>query len=179
MGKLFIMNFSKESIISAVQEYYEALKNALNGLDKYELSWKPSIESNNIIFLVWHMSLIEDNLINKVLGKKERIWISQDYFKKYPSLKNETGYGFNITQLQEFPIMDIDWIMHYFDKVRNTTNNMIESLTNEDLSNDFLFGSNKVIKVKGFWVLGRLIVEESQHLGQIAYIRGMIKGLNK
>ena len=51
MGKLFIMNFSKESIISAVQEYYEALKNALNGLDKYELSWKPSIESNNIIFL--------------------------------------------------------------------------------------------------------------------------------
>ena len=30
----------------------------------------------------------------------------------------------------------------------------------------------------GFWILGRLISEESQHLGQISYIRGIIRGLN-
>jgi len=75
--------------------------------------------------------------------------------------------------------MDIEWLMAYFRKVRNSTNKMINSLTNEDLNNDFEFGSKKVIKVKGFWILGRLIVEESQHLGQIAYIRGIIKGLNQ
>lgn len=173
---LNLMQYTKESIKSALQEYFENLEKTLDGLDKHELNWKPNIESNNIVFLVWHMSLVEDNLINKVLGKKERIWITQDYYKMYPSLKNETGYGFNLQQLKDFPIIDIKWLMGYFEKVRNTTNKMIKKLTEEDLNNDFQFGSKKV---KGFWVLGRLIVEESQHLGQIAYIRGMLKGLNQ
>ena len=31
---------------------------------------------------------------------------------------------------------------------------------------------------KGYWILGHVLVEESQHLGQVAYIRGMIKGLD-
>jgi len=170
------MNYTKESILSAINEYYYSLEKTLINLDSHELHWKPNIESNNIVFLVWHMSLVEDNLINKVLGKKERIWITQDYYKMYPSLKNETGYGFNLQQLKDFPIIDIKWLMGYFEKVRNTTNKMIKKLTEEDLNNDFQFGSKKV---KGFWVLGRLIVEESQHLGQIAYIRGMLKGLNQ
>jgi|TARA_B110000263_G_scaffold217837_1_gene204144 hypothetical protein len=176
---LNLMQYTKESIKSALQEYFEDLEKTLDGLDKHELNWKPNIESNNIIFLVWHMSLVEDNLINKVLGRNERIWISQKYFTKYPFLKYETGFGFNLLQLNDFPIMDIEWLMAYFRKVRNSTNKMINSLTNEDLNNDFEFGSKKVIKVKGFWILGRLIVEESQHLGQIAYIRGIIKGLNQ
>ena len=46
----------------------------------------------------------------------------------------------------------------------------------EDLEKDYkrLTGELK----KGYWILGHVLVEESQHLGQIAYIRGMIKGLN-
>ena len=28
------------------------------------------------------------------------------------------------------------------------------------------------------WILGHVVVEESQHLGQIALIRGMTRGLN-
>ena len=28
------------------------------------------------------------------------------------------------------------------------------------------------------WSLGHVLAEESQHLGQVAYIRGMIKGFN-
>jgi hypothetical protein len=30
----------------------------------------------------------------------------------------------------------------------------------------------------GAWVFGHAIVEESQHLGQIAFIRGMQRGLD-
>ena len=33
--------------------------------------------------------------------------------------------------------------------------------------------------ITGFFVVGRLVTELSQHLGQISYIRGMIRGLNK
>jgi hypothetical protein len=30
----------------------------------------------------------------------------------------------------------------------------------------------------GTWIIGHLLVEESQHLGQVAYIRGIIRGFN-
>ena len=53
---------------------------------------------------------------------------------------------------------------------------VIESLSEEDLNKDYkrLTGELK----KGYWILGHVLVEESQHLGQVAYIRGMIKGLD-
>ena len=52
----------------------------------------------------------------------------------------------------------------------------LENSTDKDLSKEF---SHKRLGFKkGDWIWGHIIVEESQHLGQIAYIRGMIKGIN-
>ncbi len=58
----------KDAIISGLDEYLEALLKALDNLNSHELRWQPSLESNNIIYLVWHMARVEDNWINKVIG---------------------------------------------------------------------------------------------------------------
>ena len=60
-------NYFSESIKSGINEYYEILSKSLHGLSNDELMWRPNIHSNNIIFLVWHMALVEDNLVNKIL----------------------------------------------------------------------------------------------------------------
>ena len=64
----------KDAIISGLDEYLEALLKALDNLNSHELRWQPSLESNNIIYLVWHMARVEDNWINKVIGGNETIW---------------------------------------------------------------------------------------------------------
>ena len=169
------MNYFKKSIQSGLEEYYQILKSVLANLNNSELFWRPSLQSNNIIFLVWHMGLVEDNLINKILCEKERIWVTDKYYEKFPSLKDETGFGFTLEELDDFPQMDIVWLMNYYDVVRERTENIIEKITQEDLSLNYTFGQRQV---SGFWILGRLITEESQHLGQISYIRGLMRGLN-
>jgi len=169
------MNYFKKSIQSGLEEYYQILKSVLANLNNSELFWRPSLQSNNIIFLVWHMGLVEDNLINKILCEKERIWVTDKYYEKFPSLKDETGFGFTLEELDNFPQMDIVWLMNYYDVVRERTENIIEKITQEDLSLNYTF---KQRQVSGFWILGRLITEESQHLGQISYIRGLMRGLN-
>ena len=152
------------------------MKRSLDSLSEEEILWKPNPHSNNIIFLIWHMALVEDNLINKVLLGKERVWITENYYKDFPELRNETGFAFNQEKLDKFPIVDIDWLMNYHNILREGTIKFITNIEDEDLSLDYTFG---IRQVKGYFVIGRLMTELSQHLGQVSYIRGMIRGLDK
>ena len=170
------MNYFRQSILSGLNEYYVILKRSLDSLSEEEILWKPNPHSNNIIFLIWHMALVEDNLINKVLLGKERIWITENYYKDFPELRNETGFAFNQEKLDKFPIVDIDWLMNYHNILREGTIKFITNIEDEDLSLDYTFG---IRQVKGYFVIGRLMTELSQHLGQVSYIRGMIRGLDK
>ena len=62
------MSLFKDSIKSAMSEYLEDLKLKLDGLTEPELRWQVGLESNTIIWLVWHMARVEDNWINGVVG---------------------------------------------------------------------------------------------------------------
>ena len=170
------MNYFRQSILSGLNEYYVILKRSLDSLSEEEILWKPNPHSNNIIFLIWHMALVEDNLINKVLLGKERVWITENYYKDFPELRNETGFAFNQEKLDQFPIVDIDWLMNYHNILREGTIKFITNIEDEDLSLDYTLG---IRQVKGYFVIGRLMTELSQHLGQVSYIRGMIRGLDK
>ena len=170
------MNYFRQSILSGINEYYEILKKSLKALTQEELIWRPNTHSNNIIFLVWHMALVEDNLINKVLLGKERIWITDNYYREFPELRDQTGFAFNQEKLDNFPLMDIVWLMNYYDILRKGTIEFIENVKDKDLSLNYKFG---IREVKGYFVIGRLMTELSQHLGQVSYIRGMIRGLDK
>ena len=169
------MNYFKKSIISGLNEYEEILFKSINSLNKKELSWRPNKHSNNIIFLLWHMILVEDNLINKILKKEERLWIRFNYYEKFPELKNETGFGFSQEKINSFPEMDHNWLLDYYSEVRKKTNYLLENISDNELGLKYSWGDKKI---SGFFIIGRLITELSQHLGQISYIRGMLRGLN-
>jgi hypothetical protein len=77
------MNYFRESIKSGLNEYDLILKKSLYSLSDEELIWKPHPHSNNIIFLFWHMILVEDNLINTVLLEDENMWIKKLYGVKH------------------------------------------------------------------------------------------------
>ena len=169
------MNYFKKSIISGLNEYEEILLKSINSLDSKEISWRPNKQSNNIIFLLWHMILVEDNLINKILKNEERIWISSKYYENFPELKNETGFGFSLEKIHSFPEMDVNWLLDFYSEVRKKTNYLLENISNNELSLKYSWGDKEI---SGFFIIGRLITELSQHLGQISYIRGMLRGLN-
>jgi len=171
------MNEFKKAIISGLDEYLQALYKAIDGLSNNELKWQPSLESNNIIYLIWHMARVEDNWINQVIGANQNVWKKNGWDKKFPFDEDDYGKGYKNQDLANLPNMDKDLLMKFYEEQRSESLNVIDKLKNEDLNKDYkrLTGELK----KGYWILGHVLVEESQHLGQIAYIRGMIKGLNK
>ena len=170
------MNYFQLAIKSGLDEYYEILNKSLDTLTQEELIFRPEIHSNSIVFLVWHMAIVEDWLTNEILLNNEKIWIIDKYYEKFPDLKEKRGYGFSQEDSDKFPNMDIEWLINYYDVVRNNTNKLLENITEKDLYLKYEFKSEEVT---GYFILGRLITELSQHLGQVSYIRGMLRGLNQ
>ena len=62
------------AIDSGINECFDKLNRALDGWSKDELRWRPTLQSNSIDWMVWHMARVEDNLVNVVLQKGVPIW---------------------------------------------------------------------------------------------------------
>ena len=89
------MNEFKESIKSALNEYFEGLLKCLNGLTEPELYWQPSLESNHMTWLVWHMARVEDRWINSIVAGKETVWDKNNWNEQFGVDQEDYGKGYN------------------------------------------------------------------------------------
>ena len=166
----------KTSIRSAIDEYYSALKKSIDGLEYHEFKWQPSLESNSILWLVWHMARVEDRRVNQTLKNGQELWISEKWHEKFNMDPEDHGAGDNLEKIQSFPDFSIKLLTNYYNHVHDSVIKCLENSTPDDLNKEF--AHRKLGSRNGDWIWGHIVVEESQHLGQIAYIRGMIRGID-
>jgi uncharacterized damage-inducible protein DinB len=170
------MNNFRDSIKSGMTEYLDELKQKLEGLTEAELRWQASLDSNTIVWLVWHMARVEDNWINGVVASGETVWDSGSWAKKTGIATEGNGYSNTPDEVRALPEVNIFDLVDYYDAVRTAAFSVIDGLSDDDMSTN---ASSRRGRPTTFgWILGHVVVEESQHLGQIAFIRGIIRGLN-
>ena len=166
------------AIDSGVNECFEKLNSALEGLSKDELHWRPTLNSNTIDWMVWHMARVEDNLINVMLQDKVPIWERDGWADRVGIFVEGTGAGMTAEEVRALPALDVPTVMAYYRSVRRETSDYFKNVMEEpDLSRKVTHP--RFAGKTGAWILGRLLCEEAEHLGQIEYLRGMMRGLNK
>ena len=163
---------------AGLNEVFGDLQNALDGLDEYELHWRPTIQSNSIDWIVWHMARTEDYWINTRLCERETVWSGQGWRERVGVFVEGTGYAQTLEQIREMPKLDLSVVMEYYGAVRKRTLEFfIDEMDEKDLGRVLGFMGTEPMTVAG--VLGHLLAEVAEHLGQVDYIRGMIRGINK
>ncbi len=50
------MSAFKEVLLSGLEEYLQRLQVAIEGLSPAEVRWQPTMHTNHIAWLVWHMA---------------------------------------------------------------------------------------------------------------------------
>ena len=65
--------------------------------------------------------------------------------------------------------------MAYFDAVRAVTRHYLEQATEADLAQEY--PHLRLGPLTGTWIVGHILVEETQHVGQVALLRGMMRGM--
>ena len=167
----------KEAIKSGLAEYMDGLKKAVDGLTPAELRWQPTLASNSISWIVWHMARVEDRWVNFVLRGDVERWIGDGWHEKFGMSEEAHGYGETEVEVRAMPDVAMADVLVYYDAVRQSTMAHLETMTPADVEATYAHPKRKGLT--GAWILGHILVEESQHLGQVAYIRGMIRGWNK
>ncbi len=169
------MNGFKGALKSGMTEYLTGLKSTLEGLTDAELRWQATLDSNSILWLVWHMAKVEDGWLNSSIGGGESVWDSGGWAEKTGIPYEGGGYGQTADEVRSMPAVPVTDLVEYFDAVRSETFKVIDGISDEDLSKSLTRGNRSVT---WSWILGHVLAEEAQHLGQIGFIRGMVRGLD-
>ena len=163
----------RDILKSQMAEYMESLELALDGLTPEERRFQPTPEANHIDFIVWHMARVEDTLFNRAILRRADVWERDGWGEKLGIAEDGNGYRFTAEQARDLPNFSIEKMMEYYRSVRGEIVEYIDSLSEDDL--DALPNPRRPEYPMGE-TLKHIVVEEAQHVGQVAYIRGIRRG---
>lgn len=162
----------------AFAEYKGALERALDGLTPAELRWQPSPNANHALWLAWHIARVEDSWVNRYLAGGEQLWQSEGWSERLGIPGEAGGSGYTAEEVAAFPDVAIAEVTAYHDAVRASVLPVIDALSESDLEKSYENRrGQRTAAPTVAWVLAHIAIEEAQHVGQIAYIRGMLRGL--
>lgn len=166
----------RDLALQSISDYGRQLVRALEGVQEEEARWMPSPESNHILWILWHMGRMED-LWGWYLrsGSGDSAWEEGGWAARLGIDVERNGMGDSPEQVRDFPDVSIEQVTAYWQAARDLLTPAIEKITPHMLSDTHpgLWRHAPDRAPTLLWVLGRIPVENSQHTGQIAYIRGL------
>ena len=154
----------------------EVLEESLSGLTKDDLDRQPRGGCNSMGWLAWHVTRVQDHEIANLMGD-EQLWIKDEWFARFDRPRDAADVGFGNTpeDVAAFRSPDVETLLAYNRAVLERTKRYIDTLTPADLDrelNEPWFQPLPTVGVRLVSVLG----DDLQHVGQVAYVRGLLKG---
>ncbi len=165
---------AKELILRSLEQSQEYLNKALEGLSQEEVAWSPGPECNSIAFILWHMTRVEDFFVNRVIQREKELYERETWQDKLGTPLKVAQY--TAEELGAWPVPPLELLQAYAMAVRERTLGLLRSIPADKLSE--LARPDRPPDTIGA-ILGRMSTETALHVGQIAYLRGVQRGLDK
>ena len=155
-------------------EYLSDLKGLLDGLSEEERRFQATPESNHIDFIVWHMARVEDDFLQRFAQRAETVWQRDGWHGKLGLPERESGFGYTAQQVADLPRYDMGDMLAYYDAARAETYRFLDSISERDLA---VKPHPRRPEYSLCNMFSHLMIEEAQHVGHVAYIRGIQRGI--
>jgi uncharacterized damage-inducible protein DinB len=166
---------SADVLVDAFERVRDAVNPAVNGLSPDELAFRPDSESNSIAWLVWHLTRIQDDYVAGLDGS-EQVWTARGWVERFalPLDVGDTGYGHDPDMVAKVTA-DSHSLLGYYEDVHEKTLEFVRSLSEADFARvvDQSWGQPLTVGSR----LVSVIVDDLQHVGQAAYVRGIVQRL--
>ena len=167
----------QQLIIDFFTRISQELERVLDGLSIDDLNRKPSPDCNSIGWLAWHLTRSHDRNLSE-LARKEQLWIKDKWYTRFNRAPDpsETGVGHSSEDMAAFKSADSKTILEYHHAVVELAIQYIDSnLSETDLKRRVKSPTLKNAATVRRRLLG-IISEGLQHVGQAAYVRGLLEG---
>ena len=154
----------------------QILEEALNGLTQDDVNNQPHPDCNSMGWLTWHLTRVHDHHIADLLGE-EQLWVRDEWHAKFNRAPDpsDTGFGNSSENVAAFRSPDVRTLLEYYRTVLERSKRYIGTLLAVDLDrelNEPWFQPLPTVGVR----LVSVMSDNLQHAGQVAYLRGLLKG---
>lgn len=148
-------------------------RRAVDGLDLDILTRPPSPGANPIAWLIWHLTRVQDHHVAELAGA-EQVWTAGDWARRFglAADPSETGYGHTAEQVAGVRPDLPDALLGYLDTVTARNRAFLAALGPADLDRvvDTRWDPPVTMGVR----LVSVADDSLQHVGQAAYVRGLL-----
>jgi uncharacterized damage-inducible protein DinB len=131
------MSAFKAAIRSGSEEYLQALQRAIEGLTPTEARWQPTLHTNHIARLVWHMVRAENRWVNRTLRGTTEVWIAGGWADRFRMAPESNGAGQTLEDVRAMSEIPLSDLMAYFNAVRAVTRRYLDQATYADLAREY------------------------------------------
>ena len=187
---------AKELIKAGLENTKRSVDRALDGLTPAELKWQPRPDANSIGLILFHMARSEDSFVRSLIQGKSQLWETEKWYQKLNKAINDSGSHYTEEQCAAFVVPELKDLQPYADAVRRQTLEYLKDMTPEKLDKrvdlppmgpppkDAPGGKPAPLRRPPFEpVVGVLLLVTvthlAQHAGEISYLRGLQRGMDK
>ena len=161
----------QEFIEEALTTAWDGLHRATEDLTLEQLRLRPSAGVNSIGFLLWHVSRVEDNFVQRFILRGDEVWSAGGWQEKFGYETRGIGTGFTEEDTEKVVIPAAAVMLGYLDEVNQRTRDYLKGLDWSTLPEKPRGDRFPEWSIQT--ILRQLIAHSNQHLGEINYVRGL------
>ena len=164
---------SRDVLTYAYSQVAEILGRTVEGLGPDDLARRVQPGANPMGWLVWHLLRVQDDHVADLAGT-EQVWTADGWAGRFglPVDHAATGYGMSDEEVDAVRVPSADLLLGYSRAVHARTAAFLRGLSDEDLDRvvDTRWDPPVTVGVR----LVSVLSDDFQHLGQAAYVRGLL-----
>ena len=163
-------------IIDGYGRVVQVLEKALHGLTPDDLDEQPHPDCNSMGWLGWHLTRVQDDHIADLMGE-EQLWIQDGWHTRFNRVPDpqDIGFGHSSHDVAAFKSPGVETLLEYHRVVMERSKRYIGSLTLPDLDRELNEPWYQPLPTVGVRLIS-VMSDCLQHAGQVAYVRGLLKG---
>ncbi len=155
----------------------QSVDRAINGLTRNELIWRPGLESASIGLILYQQARSEDSDIHTTIQGKPQVWETEKWYEKLNLPASDRGAGYTVEQIVAFPVPELKDLLAYADAARARTLAYVKSASSSEWNRIIKHPRLGDVTVGALFAL--IVVHGAHRIGQVMYLRGLQRGLNK
>jgi len=167
----------KEYIRIELEDLGRELRKVMKDLTQQEFEWRPACGCNSMGLILFHIVKIEDWFVQDKLRNIPEVWEIQKWYQKLNLPESEAGINYTAEQVNAFSVPEIRDLLAYHDAVRGRTLDYLKSLTASTFDSKITLSWTGEITVAA--TISIMIGNTAQHIGEMSYLRGLQRGLDK